>query len=454
MDAIKEKPTDLKMAAEIARLVDRAGGRTFLVGGFVRDRLMGRENKDIDIEVHGITVEKLEEILSLLGERTEMGVSFGVFGLRGYDIDIAMPRKEEATGRGHRDFRVDIDPFLGTCKAAIRRDFTINAMMQDVLTGEIVDHFGGQEDIKRGILRHVNDDTFVEDPLRVLRAAQFAARFRFRVADETVSLARSMDLSTLARERVMEELKKALLKAEKPGVFFEELHRMNGLDFWFPEMKRLIGLPQNPVYHPEGDVWTHTLLVMNEAAKLKGQAEHPLGLMLSAMVHDLGKADCTTIEESGKIRSIGHENQLDTVRAALSRITNETKLKAYALNMTKLHMRPNALAAQGAKEKAYVKLFDQSVNPHDLLLLAKADHLGRTNPADYRETEGLLQEMLKHYEELMARPYVMGRDLVEMGLKPGREFTELLDYAHRLRLAGVEKKTALSQVMAMYRDME
>lgn len=454
MMEIREKPGDMQMAAEIARLVDAAGGRTFFVGGFVRDRVLGRENKDIDIEVHGITVEKLEEILSELGEQTEMGASFGIFGLRGYDIDIAMPRKEEATGRGHRDFKVDIDPFIGTYKAAIRRDFTINAMMQDVLTGEIVDHFGGLDDIRASVLRHVNDDTFAEDPLRVLRAAQFAARFNFSVAEETVSLAKTMDLTALSWERIAGELQKALLKADAPSIFFREMRRMDQLSYWFPEMEQLIGLEQNPEYHPEGDVWTHTLMVIDEAAKLRKEADYPMGLMITAMVHDMGKAVCTTVDESGKIRSIGHENESELIESALSRITTEIRLKKYVHNMMQLHMRPVSLAKQTEKQKPYDKLFDQSVDPHDLLLFAKADYLGRKDVPDYTETEQLLQEKLRKFDELMAKPYVMGRDLVEMGLTPGPEFKELLEYAHTLRLAGVDKKAALSQTMALYRSMQ
>ncbi len=454
MQEFREKPDDMQMAAEIAKLVDRNGGRTFLVGGFVRDRVMGRENKDIDIEIHGITVEQLESILAELGDQTEMGASFGIFGLRGYDIDIAMPRKEEATGRGHRDFRVDIDPFLGTYKAAVRRDFTINAMMQDVLTGEIVDHFDGQEDIRAGVLRHVNEETFVEDPLRVLRAAQFAARFNFTVAEETVELAKTMDLTALAKERIMGELEKALMKAGSPSIFFREMRRMDQLGYWFPEMEQMIGVMQNPEFHPEGDVWTHTLMVMDEAAKLRKDANYPMGLMMTAMVHDMGKAVCTTIDEDGRIRSIGHENEAELIETALSRVTSEVRLKRYVHNMTELHMRPNSLAQQTVKQKPYDKLFDLSVDPHDLLLVAKADHLGRKDPPDYSEKEQLLQEKLVKFNELMAKPYVMGRDLVEMGLAPGPEFKELLDYAHTLRIAGVDKKAALSQTMALHRSMQ
>ena len=236
---------NLLMAREVARLVAQNGGSTYYVGGFVRDALTGRENKDVDIEVHGITPQCLKEILDSLGQRITIGESFGIFNLKGYSLDIAMPRMEEARGRGHRDFDIFVDPFIGTEAACRRRDFTINALMQDVLTGQIVDHFGGQVDLKQGILRHVNDASFAEDPLRILRAAQFAARFDFRVAPETIELCRKMDLRHLPRERIEGELKKALLKAEKPSIFFEVLRQMDQLDIWFPEVKALIGIPES-----------------------------------------------------------------------------------------------------------------------------------------------------------------------------------------------------------------
>ncbi len=439
---------DLAMAEKLACLIAHEGGRVYYVGGYVRDLLLKKENKDIDIEVHGISVEQLEEILKSVGYITEMGASFGVFGLKGYDLDIAMPRKEEAIGRGHKDFKVDVDPYLGTEKAAIRRDFTMNALMQDVLTGEIVDHFGGVEDLHRGLLRHVNPETFIEDPLRVLRGAQFAARFDFQIAEETKELSRTVDLSTLAPERIMGELEKALLKADHPSVFFEEMRSMNQLDVWFPELKQLIETPQSPEHHPEGDVWIHTMLVLDQAASLREQAKEPLYFMMAALFHDLGKAVATE-NQNGRIRSIGHEHKgLPLVKAAVSRITNENALSKYVQNMTKLHMRPNLNAMQGASMKAMNRLFDESVCPEDLLLLAKADYLGRAGERDYSELEAFLSDSFAVFREIMDRPYVMGRDLIEAGLKPDKNFSDLLSYAHKLRLAGIEKEEVLRQTLA------
>ena len=444
---------DQKMAREVARLVAARGGHTYYVGGFVRDSLIHKENKDVDIEIHGVSPKCLEEILDTLGERIAMGESFGIFGLKGYSLDIAMPRKEEARGQGHEDFDIFVDPFIGTEAAARRRDFTFNALMQDVLTGEILDHFGGVEDLKAGVLRHVNDASFAEDPLRVLRAAQFAARFGFRVAEETVALCSRMQLQHLPRERIEGELKKALLKAPRPSVFFEALREMDQLDIWFPEVKALIGVPQNPVYHSEGDVWTHTMMVLDEAAKLRDRTANPYWFMLSALTHDFGKAVCTE-EIDGVLHAYHHEAEgLPLAEAFLRRITNETKLIAYVLNLTEHHMKPNTAAGSRSSKKSTNKLFDRSADPEGLLCIALADDRGRITQAPPTDHEAFLYERLEHFRAVMSRPYVMGKDLIEAGLTPGVEFTEILSHAHKLRLAGVPKESALKQTLAYARKI-
>ena len=444
---------DQKMAREVARLVAEKGGRTFYVGGFVRDALIHRENKDVDIEVHGISPKSLEDILDSLGQRMTIGESFGIFGLKGYSLDIAMPRKEEARGQGHKDFDIFVDPFIGTEAAARRRDFTFNALMQDVLTEEIVDHYGGVEDLHAGVLRHVNDQSFAEDPLRVLRAAQFAARFGFRVAEETVSLCQRMQLQHLPRERIEGELKKALLKAERPSIFFEVLREMDQLDHWFPEVKALIGVPQNPVYHSEGDVWTHTMMVLDEAAKLRHRTANPYWFMLAALVHDFGKAICTE-EHDGVLHAYLHEIKgLPLAETFLRRITSETKLIEYALNLAEYHMKPNTVAGVRSAKKVTTRMFDRAVDPEGLICIALADDRGRITQAPATDHEAFLYERLEVFRELMSRPYVMGRDLIEAGLQPGVAFTEILEHAHKLRLAGVPKDSALRQTLAYARQV-
>lgn len=440
-------------AAKIAYLVNKQGGRTFYVGGFVRDRLLGRDSKDVDIEVHGIEPERLCRILGELGEPLSYGSDFGIYSLRGESIDIALPRRERATGRGHRDFEVDVEPYAGTRAAARRRDFTINALMEDVLTGEIVDHFGGVNDIRNGIIRHVDAETFAEDPLRVLRAAQFSARLGFRIAEETIELCRGIDISTLSSERVEEELKKALLKADRPSVFFESLRRMNQLEAWFPELSALIELEQDPVFHPEGDVWIHTMEVTDRAASFRKDVSSPFAFMLLALTHDFGKA-VATAAVNGRIHAYEHEIKgVPIAEEFLSRMIGEKKVRDYVLNMIPLHMRPNIAAFYRPKYKSTNRMFDEAAAPEDLIYFAMSDRPVVSGETEFSGDPDFLWERLRIYRETMAAPYVMGRDLIAAGLEPGVYFGELLEYSHKLRLACIDKEAALRQTMSYARTL-
>ena len=379
------------------------------------------------------------------------GSSFGVYSLKGYDIDIAMPRKEHATGKGHRDFEVFVDPFIGTAEAARRRDFTMNAVMEDVLTGELVDPFGGKQDLEKGIIRHIDSDTFVEDPLRVLRGAQFASRFGFNIADDTSDLFRSMDLSALSMERVEDELKKALLKGKKPSVFFEVLRSADGLDVWFPEVKALIGIEQDPKFHPEGDVWTHTMEVLDRAARYRYKTKNPYAFMLLALTHDFGKA-VTTEVVNGRIHAYDHETEgLPAIETFLRRITNESEVISYVLNMVPLHMKPNVVAASKSAVKVTNRMFDRAAAPEDLIYFAMSDKPVMSGDNPFTGDPEFLFERYELYEEMMSRPYVTGNDLIEKGLEPGEYFSDVLAYAHKLRLAGTEKESALKQTLSYAR---
>lgn len=440
-------------AEKIAEYVDAAGGRAFYVGGFVRDRLLGIENKDIDIEVHGISPDELYEILSRVGEPLSYGKSFGVYSLKNENIDIAMPRREHATGKGHRDFEIFVDPFIGTLNASRRRDFTINALMEDVLTGAITDHFGGRQDLADGVLRHIDAETFVEDPLRVLRAAQFAARFDFRIAEDTKALCRTIDLSALSKERVEEEVKKALLKADKPSIFFESLREMDQLDVWFPELAQLIGVEQDPEYHPEGDVWTHTMEVIDRAAAFRDRVSEPYRFMLLALTHDMGKI-VTTEFVKGRIHAYEHEIKGEPlIGSFLSRLVGEKDVTDYVMNMVPLHMRPNIAAYSRPAVKSTNRMFDAASSPEDLIWFAMADRPVLVGSDAFSGDSDFLFERLGTYEDIMKRPYVMGRDLIEAGFEPGEDFGEILAYAHKLRLAGIEKELALKQVIAYARKL-
>lgn len=442
---------NIDMAVKLAALVSEQGGTAYYVGGYVRDKIRRMENKDIDIEVHGIYPRQLESILNSLGERISIGESFGIYNLKGYSIDIAMPRKEDNRGDGHKDFDICVDPFIGTYKAALRRDFTFNALLKNILTGEIIDHFGGVEDLQNGIIRHINDSTFAEDPLRVLRAAQFAARFNYTIADETVELCRQMDLSSLSKERVIGELEKALLKSDKPSVFFKALRQMNQLSVWFPELEQTIGIKQNPKHHAEGDVWTHTMMVCDAAVRYRDKVKNPLGFMISTITHDFGKALCTEII-NGELHAYNHETiGLPLVKSFMTRLTAEKALIEYVMNLSEYHMKPNILAANNSSIKATNKLFDQSVDPEALVYLAVFDGLGSIKSHEYISHDDFLMKRLAIFKEYMSRPYVMGRDLIAAGVSPSERFSEYLEYAHKLRLAGVEKDSALQQTLALAR---
>jgi len=410
---------NVSMARRIATAVAQAGGRTYYVGGCVRDLLLGRENKDIDIEVHGVTVPALAAILDGLGERTAMGASFGIMGLRHYDIDIAMPRSEKATGRGHRDFEVFVDPFIGEEKAALRRDFTMNALMQDVLTGEILDFFGGRADLAAGRIRHVSDASFAEDPLRVFRAAQFAARFGFGVADETTALCATMAVDALPPERVMGELEKALLKAARPSIFFDALKQMDRLIPWF---EALAALPEQR--------WRKVMAELDAAAALRSRSRHPLDFMLSAC--------CAGFDP-------------DTARDFLARLTQAVDLTRYALNMVQCRADLETCLAEDPAEAGWMALFDGALCPEDLILLSRAAHAGE---ADWPAVEQRLKCLLALYRERMERPFVMGRDLIVAGVRPGPEMGKALAYAHGLRLAGADKAEQLERTLQWLKQGE
>ncbi len=403
---------NMDMARRIAAAVAQAGGRTYYVGGYVRDRLLGLENKDIDIEVHGVPVPTLAAILDSLGERTAMGASFGIMGLRHYDIDIAMPRSERATGRGHRDFQVCVDPFIGEKKAALRRDFTMNALMQDVLTGEVLDFFGGRADLAAGRIRHVNDASFAEDPLRVFRAAQFAARFGFAVADETAAICAGMNVDALAPERVMGELEKALLKAARPSSFFTELKRMGQLCPWFSALDAL-----------PGAAWEGVVAMIDAAAAQRPEATQPLGFMLAASCAGFGSP---------------------TARGFLERLTQAVALTRYALDMVQRRGDMEGYLSADPGEARWMALFDGALCPEDLILLARAAHTGA---ADWSETERRLRRLYALYRQRMDRPFVMGRDLMAAGVRPGPEMGRALAHAHGLRLAGAEKAEQLQRTL-------
>lgn len=427
---------DLQLAIKIAKKIKERNGSTYFVGGYVRDLLLKKDNKDIDIEIHGLSKEEVVQALNEVGEVLTYGDSFEIFSLRHSSLDISYVEKK-----------------ISLKQACMRRDFTINALMMDVLTNEIIDYFDGQKDLNQKIIKVVSDQSFIDDPLRVLRMAQFAARFEFNIDQETLKQASKMDLSELKAERVLEEVKKVMLKASKPSIFFEILKSIHQLEPWFKELLPLIDLKQHQIYHMEKDVFTHTMMVLDEASKRKHLVEKPFYLMMSALCHDFGKA-ITTTYDSEYIHSYQHEIKgLPLVEKFITRLSNDKKLKQYVLNMTQLHMLPNTLAMNNSKVKKTNRLYYDSVDPLGLIQLAISDDYGRISGAKHIETQTYMMDRLQHFNEMMKKDYVKGEDLIKAGLKPGANFKEILDYALKLRLAEVEKEEALKQTLAYARKI-
>lgn len=452
------------MAIQIAKKVKEVGGIAYFVGGYVRDSILDIPNKDIDIEIHGIKPEILKNILSELGDIQTIGNAFGIYNLKGYDLDIALPRKERCIGTGHKDFEVYVDPYIGTHAAARRRDFTINALMKNILTGEIIDEFNGLNDLKNHIIRHVDSSTFREDSLRVLRACQFAARFNFKIASETINLCKTMDLSTMPKERIAGELSKALLKAKKPSVFFNSLYECEQTK-WFKEVYALKGIKQDSEYHPEGDVYMHTMSVLDQAGGLFptgiDNPDRYLPFMLSALCHDFGKVNTTEINSKGKLCALNHEiTGIPIANDFLGRIYNNKGFIKYVDNMIKYHMKAHSCFNNRSKAKTTNLMFDKLLYPKDFILLVYADSTGHDlNNLDNKQFNmflekammeiGFLTDRYLDYSKKISEPHITAEDLIDIGLKPSPLFKIILDKAWDMHLKGIKKEHVLKQMINM-----
>jgi len=436
--------------AELVRSVHRAGGRAMLVGGCVRDELMGVEPKDWDLEVYGIQPEKLREILDSFGSVNVVGEAFTVFKI-GSHLDVSIPRRERKIGTGHRGFAIEGDPDMSFAEACSRRDFTINAILKDPLTGEIIDPFDGQGDIERRLLKHVSSETFAEDSLRVLRAAQFAARFEFEIDPQTIEICRSIDVTDLPKERIWGELEKLLLRSERPSIGIKWLYELGVADQIFPELASLVGVPQEPEWHPEGNVDVHTMMVADEARKLIDPLDYPrrVAVMLGALAHDFGKPPTTEFID-GRTRSRGHDEAgVEPTLSFLDRLGIFTldgyDVRNQVVQLVRYHLKPGEYykAKSPVGDGAFRRLA-RKVEPDLLYRVAKADSLGR-NPEwlpkekwfDAAAQEwfiGKVRELA--IEKKAPDPILMGRHLIEMGLDPSPRFKQILDAVYELQLDG------------------
>ena len=429
---------------KLANAIHQQGGQPILVGGSVRDYLLGqRLPKDLDLEVYCLEVNELEGVLSQFGKVLRVGKSFGVLKLitKQAEYDVSLPRRESKTGKGHKGFLVNADPQMTFEEASARRDFTVNSIGFDPIQQQWLDPHRGQEDLKKEILRHVGP-AFAEDPLRVLRGAQFAARLNFQMAPETIELCQTLDLNELSRERLLGEFVKLLLRAERPSIGLEILRKTKALRF-FPELEALIDVPQDPIWHPEGCVWTHTLMVVDEAAKLRvGEEKNDLVLMFGALCHDFGKPE-TTIWKDGHWRSPAHDVLgMQPTEKFLRRLTDEASLIERVKILVREHLRPSMLYNDREKvTPGAIRRLALRVSIPELLLVAEADHFGRTTEDALRREFPAKQWLLDQASKLDVRdekpkPFLKGRHLLQLGMRPGPQMGKVLEEAFALQLDG------------------
>jgi tRNA nucleotidyltransferase (CCA-adding enzyme) len=451
----------LDLARSLAAAVRDAGGRALIVGGWVRDRLRasagsarpedvegrGQPSKDIDLEVFGIPEDRLSQLLIRFGRVEAVGQSFAVYKVvgdaGGGTIDVALPRRESKAGRGHKGFTVLGDPSMSFEEAARRRDFTVNAIAWDPLTDTYEDPFDGRADIERRLLRVVDAGTFGDDSLRVLRAIQFAARFEFSLTADTADLCRRIPLDDLPAERVWGEFEKLLLQAERPSIGLALALDLGVVEALLPELKPLVGCLQEPEWHPEGDVWTHTLMVVDKARALNGDLPRPqlITIMLGAVCHDLGKPPTTAVID-GRIRSLNHEEAgVAPTVSVLDRLNIHTidgfDVRSQVIGLTAHHLKPGMLHKAPQVGDGAFRRLAQKVDLELLARLARADCLGRTGDFDCSAMDWFLERARAlGVEHQPPPPLLLGRHLLTLGLSPGPRVGEILKQVYEKQLDG------------------
>jgi tRNA nucleotidyltransferase (CCA-adding enzyme) len=426
-----------------------AGGRPFIVGGAVRDALLGLPAAEYDVEVFGLPAEALKQELARFGAVNSVGEAFTVFKVSGIPdlpgpLDVSLPRRDSKTGPGHRGIAVTGDPQLSIEEAARRRDFTINAMLYDALSGELLDPHGGRRDLDTRVLRAVDAATFGEDPLRALRAAQLAARFELAVDPETARLCAAMPVAELPAERVFGEIEKLLLKARRPSIGLRLLDEWGLLPAVAPELVPLRDTPQDPEWHPEGDVWTHTLLAVDEAAPLVTDLDRPraLAVMLATLCHDLGKP-ATTRMDRGRLRSPGHEEAgIPPTTSLLDRWKVRSLLgydaRSQVLGLVSNHLKPGQLYDDRERvSDGAIRRLAGKCEAALLYRVARADCLGRTGDFPPVAMEWFLERVRRlEVAERPPAPLLRGRDVLALGLSPGPAIGRIVQAVYERQLDG------------------
>ncbi len=457
--------------------------QALMIGGFVRDSILGGHPKDVDMEVFGLSPDRLDELLEQLfpDKVNKVGKKFGIFKVRLNDLvefDFSIPRIDSKTGIGHTGFVINSDPSMSIQEAARRRDFTWNALAADMLTGEVYDPFGGIQDLKDKKLRVTDPERFQDDPLRVMRAIQFAARMDLTIEPESFKLMYEMvdrgDLAELPPERITTELEKLLLKAERPSVGFEVARELGIIEKHFPELHDLIGVQQEKEWHPEGDVWIHSMMVVDAAAKIIRQPEREftpqeqIQIMMGALCHDLGKALTTELID-GRWRALGHaEAGKEPAKQLLKRLSFGSDITKAVVDIAEYHLRPPELHRAyekhlngdhgGMDEKSYANAVRRLIRKLGktswkvLLAAAESDSRGRTVPGcdvdPYLPGEKMAQLVEEGKLDTEGKKNLIGGDEVvliakELGveIKQGPQFGRYINIIETLRdLQGVSTK--------------
>jgi len=434
----------VRAATRLARAARDAGGRALVVGGWVRDRLRGSLSKDLDIEVFGIPQERLAALLGTLGRVEAVGQSFPVYKLMGLstgDIDVSLPRRESKQGRGHKGFEVQGDPFMSIDDAARRRDFTVNAIAWDPLTDTYEDPFDGRGDLARRLLRAVDPGRFGDDSLRVLRAVQFAARFEFTLDDATVALCRGNPLDDLPPERIWGEIEKLLTHAARPSLGLALALDLGVVAGLLPELMPLVGCPQEPEWHPEGDVWVHTLMVVDQARARNGDLDRPrlITVMLAAVCHDLGKPATTALID-GRIRSLDHEQAgVEPAVRLLDRLNVHSiagfDVRTQVVGLVAHHLKPGMFHKAGHVGDGAFRRLALKVDLELLARLARADCLGRTGTFDCSAMDWFI-ERARRLGVRPPEPLLLGRHVLQLGVRPGPRVGEIVKAVYERQLDG------------------
>ncbi|MBA3751412.1 CCA tRNA nucleotidyltransferase [Candidatus Dependentiae bacterium] len=451
--SINELFADYPVIEGVVDQIYKQGGRAFLVGGAVRDMVLGLAVHDLDIEVHNLSMDQLAAILRQKGTVSVVGKSFGVLKLYGTPIDWSLPRSDSAG----RKPEVSIDPHMSITDALRRRDLTMNAMALELHSGEFFDPFQGLQDIQERVLRSPDLSFFKEDPLRLYRVMQFSGRFEMHPDQALHEICSTMDISQVSQERKEAEFEKLLLYSRRPSIGIRWLSSIGRLSEIALELSMTQTVHQNPAWHPEGTVFEHLMQAVDAGVLSPVTGDEKLILLYAALCHDLGKIS-TTIMKDGVLRSPGHAQEgVFYARSLLKRITQKTKIIRTVLLLVRYHMEPSHFISAGAQLSAYRRLalkLSPYTNLQMLAFLATADSRGR-NPVGGIPLEAMpdfIPLFLHRAEQAQSlvtatMQILHGRDINDL-VNPGPLMGQLLQYVYEIQLnEGITDKKLLRDLV-------